>query len=479
MKTLQHLLGGFLGTLLIFLIWQWGNWVWGSSLVPDPLSTLQLAVQTLARGDFWVDALTTVLRSLLGFGLALGLGLTLGLISRGFGTQTLQPLISVIQATPALLWTVPLVLILGTGDGAPVAVSFLVALPLLYYTTRDSLKLLTPQLSDIMRLYAPRAGLWFSEVVRPILNATLRPALTVGIALSLKSALIGEWFGSRTGLGRSIQTAWAVYHIERFYALTFLFLLIVLLLVAIGHLAAKWFFPNRIVTPHSPLSGTCAEEIPSSSAERGGFQFEKVSFRYGSKKVFEHWTLKLAPGASLLVSGPSGCGKTTLARLAAGLLSPQSGTIHRQGRVAVVFQEDSLLPHRDALGNTALPLWASGRLDWKEAAARCLDWVGLCDYNQFPDEMSGGMRKRLTLARALAAEPDTLILDEPLVNLHDEARTELWDLIFELHRRQRFALLVISHYPQEVESRVQNWLRLGDKQDLPNKASGRVVPYLH
>ncbi len=463
MKILLRFLGGFLGTLLIFLIWQWGHGVWGSSVVPNPLRTLQHSLQTLAQSAFWSDTLTTVLRSLSGFALALGLGLALGLLSRGFGQRTLQPVIAVVQATPALLWTVPLVLILGSGDGTPIAVSFLVALPLIYFSTRDSLKLLTPQLTDTLRLYAPGPGPWFREVVRPILNATLGSALSVGMALSLKSTLIGEWFGSRSGLGRSIQTAWAVYDIERFYSLTLLLVVLIVILSALGRFAAQWFFPRRIPTSPLPVSGTCADELAVHPHARGGFVFQNVTFHYGSKTVLKNLSLELSPGCSLLISGPSGCGKTTLAKLAAGLLTPQAGQIHRMGKCALVFQEDSLLPHRDALGNTALPLWAAKRSDWRELAGRCLDWVGLCEYGLFPEEMSGGMRKRLALARALAAEPDTLILDEALVNLHAEARQELWELVFRLQAHQRFALVVISHYPQEIQDRFDTQLRLGGK----------------
>ena len=407
-----------------------------------------------------MDCFLTLNRSGLGFLLAVVVGIMLGLVSHNMGKGIVNPLIQVLQATPALLWVIPLVLILGSGNAPPMMVGFLVSLPLIYFSTQESLKLLTPSLLDTFKIYAPSPYLWLRELIRPIFNATLTPALTIGLALSLKSTLIGEWFGSKNGLGRRIQTAWAVYNILDFYTLTFLLILMILSLTALARIFAAMVFPIRIATRHAPESGRCEDEPWITAKLRGGIQLFDVSFSYGSHKIFVHFNLRLNPSQRLLVSGPSGCGKTTLAKLMGGLLKPHQGVIETQGKCILVFQEDCLLNHRDALGNVALPLWALKITNWQKEAKKYLDWVGLCEYLLFPDQMSGGMRKRLALARALAAQPDILILDEPLVNLHEEARHDLWNLIFDLQAKQHFSLMIISHYPAEIERHFDQHIRL-------------------
>lgn len=465
---MSRILASAAGLALPWVAWELAHRAWGQAVVPSPLSTLILLGMHFQSPALWADTAHTLVRSVGGFALALLAGVVLGGAGRGHaGSRLLGPSVEIIQATPALLWVVPLVLLLGSGDGPPVLMSALVSLPLIYQSTRNSLGGLSPELIAMFRLYAPSRKLWLSELLLPLLGETLRPALTVGLALALKSALIGEWFGSRTGLGRRVQAAWAVYDIPVFYALSFWLIVLILGLSAgASGLAQILFPPRRPLAPPSSQEGTCPE-APQPRPPRGGVVVRDLHFAYPGREVFRGLSLTLEAGQSLLLCGPSGSGKTTLARLISGLLQPQAGTVEVRGRALVMFQEDALLRHRDALGNVALPLWARGDPDWRSKAQECLSLVGLCETGQFPSEMSGGMRKRLALARALAADADVLILDEPLVSLHAEARRELWALLFGLQRHQGFALIVISHFPEEIADRVDQVVRLGQLPGSP------------
>lgn len=176
---------------------------------------------------------------------------------------------------------------------------------------------------------------------------------------------------------------------------------------------------------------------------------ESVHFSYpDGTAVLSDFSLTLPDTGALCLSGPSGCGKTTLLRLLAGLEIPQSGRIvGLEGRrVAFVFQEDRLLPWATARENVSIVLGG------KEAGACADEWLRLVGLSgaedRRPGELSGGMRRRVALARALAYPADLLLLDEPFTGL-DKA---LWRSIAEMMARDngRRLILLVSHNPEEA-----------------------------
>lgn len=149
-------------------------------------------------------------------------------------------------------------------------------------------------------------------------------------------------------------------------------------------------------------------------------RFENVTFFYQAKKpVLENFTLEISDGDRICLSGPSGEGKTTALRLLMGLERPRRGRITGTDglRFSAVFQEDRLIPERTALENAAL-------FSDEETARSALEELGLGDVlHSLPGELSGGQRRRVALARALAHPFDVLVLDEALAGL-DEAAAE-------------------------------------------------------
>ncbi len=147
--------------------------------------------------------------------------------------------------------------------------------------------------------------------------------------------------------------------------------------------------------------------------------------------------------------GPSGCGKSTLLRLVAGLDRPERGVVESGGaRLAMVFQDAHLLPWRDVRANVALPLELLGQ----PAAARrtraeaAIAQVGLADAaRRYPAELSGGMRMRASLARALVTEPRLLLLDEPFAALDELTRQALDDELRRLWREAGLTVLFVTH----------------------------------
>ena len=170
--------------------------------------------------------------------------------------------------------------------------------------------------------------------------------------------------------------------------------------------------------------------------------------------AIENLTLNIGRGEFVAILGPSGCGKSTLLRIIAGLEQPTSGSVEiGPGRIAYVFQDAHLLPWRNVLRNAALPLELMGtRRSGRLAAAReTLQQVGLADsVRRYPAELSGGMKMRVSLARALVTRPDFLLLDEPFAALDEITRQKLDEQLRGLWLRHRMTVVFITHSTAEA-----------------------------
>jgi NitT/TauT family transport system ATP-binding protein len=165
-------------------------------------------------------------------------------------------------------------------------------------------------------------------------------------------------------------------------------------------------------------------------------------------------SLTVGAGEFVSVVGPTGCGKSTLLNMAAGLLTPSSGTVHVFGsplaglnkRAGYLFQAESLMPWRTALGNVMAGLEFRGVADAKAQAGEWLRRVGLGGFgDRYPHQLSGGMRKRVSLAQTLALDPDIILMDEPFSALDIQTRQLMENEVLALWAAKKKAVLFITH----------------------------------
>jgi NitT/TauT family transport system ATP-binding protein len=172
-------------------------------------------------------------------------------------------------------------------------------------------------------------------------------------------------------------------------------------------------------------------------------------------------SLEVQGGEFLAIVGPSGCGKTTLLNVLAGLIQPNRGavnlngiTVTRPGRErAVVFQSAALLPWRTVMGNVVYGLELQGvpRIEARARARRFVSLVGLDGFEEsFPRELSGGMQQRVNLARALAVEPELLLLDEPLAALDAQTREQMQNELQRIWMQTQHSAILVTHQIQEA-----------------------------
>jgi NitT/TauT family transport system ATP-binding protein len=195
------------------------------------------------------------------------------------------------------------------------------------------------------------------------------------------------------------------------------------------------------------------------------FESVGVSYAAGRRRIdaVRDITLAVEEGEFVALLGPTGCGKSTLLRVVADLVPPSTGRVRvreqpaaaarRVNEFGFVFQEPALMPWRTALGNVTLPLEIV-RYPPAERRARCealLQMVGLIDFkDSYPHQLSGGMKQRVAIVRALAWNPSIILMDEPFSALDELTRNQLQDDLLGLWSRERKTILFVTHNISEA-----------------------------
>jgi ABC-type nitrate/sulfonate/bicarbonate transport system ATPase subunit len=210
-------------------------------------------------------------------------------------------------------------------------------------------------------------------------------------------------------------------------------------------------------------------------------QFSGISMRFGAMDVLQDVTIGVEDGEFLCILGPSGCGKSTLLNIAGGFLSPSKGsvTIDRETvtgpdrRRIFVFQERGVFPWLTVEGNIGFGLFDVPEEERRRRVAQYVHLVGLEGFEKaYPRELSGGMKQRVEVARALAVNPDVLFLDEPFGALDSITRLQMRSELLRIWRAERKTVLFVTH---DIEESIQ----LADRVVVLSARPGHIRRVVH
>lgn len=410
------------GCVLFWLIlWQVGAMLLDQQiLLVSPVQAAVRLFELLPTEDFRRSVLFSSGRILSGFAIGLVGGTALAILAGKlrFVKTLLSPLVSAVKAVPVASITV-LALIWVSSKNLSILVSVMIALPIVYSNMLEGIESLDPKLNEMAQLFEVPAWRRFTGVYLSQLLPYFRSAAKLAIGLSWKSGAAAEIIGIPSGsIGEKLYEAKIYLETADLFAWT-------AAVVLLSWLSEKAFM--LLVNIAAGAASGSGRHITKASA--GGTEqcsaavsAKNICKSYGGIPVLSDLSLEIAAGSVTAVMGASGCGKTTLILVLAGLVQPDSGVVRIEPdtKLSAIFQEDRLCGNLTVLANIRL---VTGKTRTDAEILSALEAVGLSgSENRKACELSGGMKRRAALVRALLAKSGVVFLDEPFKGLDVQTR---------------------------------------------------------
>ncbi len=441
--------------LFWLLMWQIAAWCVGNRiLLAGPWDTAVAWIASVREKEFLLTCLYSVGRIGLGIFLGVAAGAFLGGLGYRFRPvqEILSPLMTFFKSVPVASFTV-LLLIWWGSKGLSVAVVFIVVLPLVYVNVVQGLQAANEELLEMARVF--RMPLWnrLFYIYRPALRPYVESGLGIALGMSWKSGVAAEVIGTPDySIGEQMYMSKIYMDTAGLFAWT----ATVILLSFVFEKAGLGLWKVFCIWKPGFRGGKHAEKSRTSITITG------LSKTFAGKQVLSNVSKNLESGKVYCLMAPSGGGKTTLLRILAGLESADEkterealhadtsnvrgkATVLQGARCTISFQENRLAEHLDSVENVMLVLGSERQEEIREHLGYLLPWDSL---EKPCSTLSGGMKRRVSLVRALMAAGDMLLLDEPFAGLDEENKKK--SIAYILKYQQDRTVIVATHDEEDA-----------------------------
>ena len=446
--------------LFWLIVWQIAAvWTNNQILLVGPIQVLKTFVQNMVQPDFFKTVFCSFARIGLGFFLALCIGLLLGAVSYRFpiAQELLEPVMVTLKSIPVASFVVLLLIWFGSSR-LSFFISFLIVFPNVYVNTIAGLKSADVKLLEMAKVFGMGRLNRFFYIYRPALMPYLSSCLKISLGMSWKSGVAAEVIGLPDfSLGERLYMSKIYLDTAGLFAWTLMIVLISYLFEKVVLLLIKIFGEWK---PY-PIASAGSTRPATGNA----IQISHIDKSFGELSVLRDYSLTMEKGQRYLMMAPSGTGKTTFLRILTGLDNAYGGIITGMpAHTGMVFQEDRLCEEYDAVCNIMLGMGkGKDKSRYRENSecgmnrAQTVEYVRQEAVKILPEdcltksvkELSGGMRRRVALLRAVMSASDLLILDEPFAGLDEENRLRCAEFLLE-HLEGR-TLLVTTHREDDVK----------------------------
>lgn len=443
-------------------VWQLAAvWTDNHILLVGPVQVLQTFAHNITQPDFLRIILYSLARIGLGFFLALCFGLVLGAVSCRFSIveELAAPVIATLKSIPVASFVVLLLIWFGSSR-LSFFISFLIVFPNVYVNTIAGLKSADEKLLEMADVFKMGKMNRFFYIYRPALMPYLNSCLKVSLGMGWKSGVAAEVIGlPNYSLGERLYMSKIYLDTAGLFAWTLMIVLISFMFEKLVLMLVRTFGEWK---PYPLLSQT---DAVSGKGSDDDISISNISKSFGDLSVLQEFGMKMEKGKRYLLMSPSGTGKTTFLRILTGLDNADNGEITGMPKhVGMVFQEDRLCEEYDTICNIMMGMGSGKGMYTAEAGSeggmnrtQIVDFVREEAVKILPrecltkpvKELSGGMRRRVSLLRAVLSKSDLLILDEPFAGLDEENRVR--SAAFLLDRLEGRTLLVTTHREDDVE----------------------------
>ncbi len=407
-------------------------------IIPSPLGVAKRIWELLFTSDFWVITASSVGRILLGYlcGIALGLLLAGITYASGLMYDLMKPVISIARATPVASMTV-IIIVWVTNQAVPLFIVGLMVFPIIWGNTYEGIKNTDKKLLQMAESFSVGFFSKLLYIYVPSVYPYFIAGASTALGLAWKSGVAAEILGSTQGsVGQQLNTAKVTLDSEGKFAWT---VVVIVLSIIFERAFVK-------LLSHTSLRFSVkgkASKGTEGKARNGYIKAEGVYKSYGDTQVLKNVTAQVNAGEVVALRGVSGAGKTTLLMILSGLMKADKGKVNTVGGVNFLFQENRLLPWLTVKENI---LFVNRSADIRTL----LRLVALEETeDMYPEELSGGMKRRLAIARTLAGEGGTVFLDEPFTGLDEDLRAEVSQRVFDKLRNH--AVILVTHDSAEAQ----------------------------
>ena len=464
--------------IVVILDKKSGNSMGGNLLVASPWETVKTLFVLIRTPEFWKAVGYSFAKIASGFFLALGAGVVCAVLASVSGVvrALLNPMLRLIKAVPVASFIILALFWLSSSKNLSVLISFLMVLPVIYTNVLQGIESTDKELLETASVFRVSVGKRIRYIYIPAVMPYFVSACSVGLGFCFKSGIAAEIIGlPANSIGERLYEAKLYLLTEELFAWTAVIVLVsvvfekaVMLLVKAVAKGLAGSVKGIVKTEEEQevLKNTRGETLPEAQGIPRGlveklpenpdsesFGLFGVTKKFEDKTVLEDVSVWMMPGETVALMGASGCGKSTAGKILLGTLKPDDGEVKRPKRIGAVFQEDRLCMEFDAVTNIAM---VTGN---RKAAEEALAEVGLSDIKRKPvAELSGGMKRRVAIVRALLSDAELLVLDEPFTGLDAENKQQVAAYVKE--KLQGRSALLITHSEKEAAELADRVIRM-------------------
>ncbi len=433
------------------LIWQAAAMLIHNHIIfAGPLDTFRTLLSFLITPQFYLTILHTLIRIAAGFFLAF---LTGTILAAAAGKISLlrefaEPFFSTIQSIPVASFVILALIWIGSKN-LSVLITFLIVLPMMYRNTVAALEQIDLKIKEMMTVYDATIGIRLWYLYRPAWMPYLFAGAKSAIGMAWKSGIAAEVIAvPGNSIGEKLYLSKIYLATEELFAWTFVIILV--------SKAFEWIFLRfagllaRDMQGKRRLKNSTGKKhiiSVSSVGNNAPVTLSHISKSYGNHTVLKDVSFSFMPGKRYAIMGPSGCGKTTLLRILMGLELPDKGDLCTPSSISAVFQEDRLIEFVTGFENISLSSHRGYLADPGEA----LEKLSLSEaFYLMASDLSGGMKRRVSLARALCVKSSMVILDEPFNGLDEKARQKAIEVILQCLKGR--TLVIVTHRIEDAEA---------------------------